>query len=128
MCASPPHASSRHVPYWALRDCSSYRRSVVAVDATRQRSSAYEIPAGSAPVGNVFAVQGTLSYEIDFWGKYRRATEAARAQLLQTDYAKQDVMAGLVAGVATAYFTLQTLDEQLQSPVARWARDRNSST
>ncbi len=85
----------------------------VAVDATRQRTSAYELAAGRAPVGTVFAVQGTLSYEIDFWGKYRRATEAARAQLLQSDYAKQDVMAGLVAGVATAYFALQTLDEQL---------------
>ncbi|MEP6547003.1 MAG: efflux transporter outer membrane subunit [Gammaproteobacteria bacterium] len=85
----------------------------VAADATRQRTSAYELPAGSRPVNNVFAAQGTLSYEIDFWGKYRRATEAARAQLLQSDYAKQDVMAGLVAGVATAYFTLQTLDEQL---------------
>jgi len=85
----------------------------VAADATRQRTSTYELPAGTPPVSNVFAVEGSLSYEIDFWGKYRRATEAARAQLLQSDYAKQDVMAGLVAGVATAYFTLQTLDEQL---------------
>ena len=64
-------------------------------------------------MGNVFALEGSLSYEIDFWGKYRRASEAARAQLLQSAYAKQDVMAGLVASIATAYFTLQTLDEQL---------------
>lgn len=85
----------------------------VALDATRQRTSTHQLPAGSQPVNNVFTVQGTLSYEIDFWGKYRRATEATRAQLLQSGYAKQDVMAGLVAGVATAYFTLQTLDEQL---------------
>jgi outer membrane protein, multidrug efflux system len=85
----------------------------VDLGATRQRTSVYELPAGAPPVSNVFAVEGTLSYEIDFWGKYRRATEAARAQLLQSDYAKQDVMAALVAGVATAYFTLQTLDEQL---------------
>ncbi len=85
----------------------------LTADATRQRTSAYELPAGTPPVNNVFAVEGSLSYEIDFWGKYRRATEAARAQLLQSDYAKQDVMAGLVSSVATAYFTLQTLDEQL---------------
>jgi multidrug efflux system outer membrane protein len=85
----------------------------VTADATRQRTSVYELPAGTPPVNNVFAVEGSLSYEIDFWGKYRRATEAARAQLLQSGYAKQDVMAGLVSGVATAYFTLQTLDEQL---------------
>ncbi len=85
----------------------------VTADATRQRTSVYELPAGTPPVNNVVAVEGSLSYEIDFWGKYRRATEAARAQLLQSDYAKQDVMAGLVSSVATAYFTLQTLDEQL---------------
>ncbi len=85
----------------------------VAADATRQRTSAYQLPAGGRPVSNVFAAEGTLSYEIDFWGKYRRATEAARAQLLQSSYAKQDVMAGLVAGVATAYFSLQALDEQV---------------
>ena len=82
--------------------------------ATRQRTSAYERPPGIPPVVNVFNVQGDLSYEIDFWGKYRRATEAARAQLLQSAYAKQDVVAGLVAGIATAYFTLQALDEQLE--------------
>jgi multidrug efflux system outer membrane protein len=62
----------------------------------------------------MFQLEGSLSYEVDFWGKYRRASEAARAQLLQSDFARQDVMAGLVAGVATAYFTLQALDEQLE--------------
>jgi multidrug efflux system outer membrane protein len=81
--------------------------------ATRQRTSVYELPPGTPAVNNVFVLDGSLSYEIDFWGKYRRATEAARAQLLQSGYAKQDVMAGLVASVATAYFTLQTLDDQL---------------
>ena len=85
----------------------------VTADATRQRTSVYVLPAGTPPLNKVLAVEGTLSYEIDFWGKYRRATEAARAQLLQSAYAKQDVMAGLVSSVATAYFTLQTLDEQL---------------
>jgi multidrug efflux system outer membrane protein len=81
--------------------------------ATRQRTSAYQLPPGIPAVSNLFALEGSLSYEIDFWGKYRRATEAARAQLLQSGFAKQDVMAGLVASVATAYFTLQTLDDQL---------------
>jgi multidrug efflux system outer membrane protein len=85
----------------------------VTADAARQRTSVYELPAGTPSLNNTFAVEGTLSYEIDFWGKYRRATEAARAQLLQSAYAKQDVLAGLVSSVATAYFTLQTLDEQL---------------
>jgi multidrug efflux system outer membrane protein len=85
----------------------------VAAGAARQRTSVYELPVGTPPISNVFSLEGNLSYEIDFWCKYRRATEAARAQLLQSAYAKQDVLAGLVASVATAYFTLQTLDEQL---------------
>ncbi|GAC1299387.1 MAG: efflux transporter outer membrane subunit [Steroidobacteraceae bacterium] len=80
---------------------------------TRQRVSLYQLPPGIPAVGNVFAVQGSLSYEVDFWGRYRRATEQARARLLQSDYAKRDIRAGLVASVATAYFSLQALDEQL---------------
>jgi multidrug efflux system outer membrane protein len=82
--------------------------------AERQRTSQFELFPGAPPNSNVFLLEGSLSYELDFWGKYRRASEAARAQLLQSDFAKQDVMAGLVVGVATAYFTLQALDEQLE--------------
>jgi len=85
----------------------------VTAGATRQRTSKYELPAGIPPITNLFSAEASLSYEIDFWGKYRRASEAARAQLLQSGYARQDVMAALVSGVATAYFTLQSLDEQL---------------
>jgi multidrug efflux system outer membrane protein len=81
--------------------------------AQRERLSAYTLTPGEPAIGNFFQLQGNLSYEIDFWGKYRRATEAARAQLLQSRYAHDDVAAGLVASVATSYFTLQTLDDQL---------------
>jgi len=79
----------------------------------RTRTSQDELLPGQPPISNVFQVEGSLSYEFDFWGKYRRGTEAARAQLLASEYSKQDVMAGLVSSVATAYFTLLTLDEQL---------------
>jgi len=85
----------------------------VSAAAERERTSQFELLPGTPPISNVFELQGSLSYEIDFWGKYRRATEAARAQLLQSDFARQDVIAGLVASVATAYFTLQALDQQL---------------
>jgi outer membrane protein, multidrug efflux system len=81
--------------------------------ALRARTSQYELIPGEPAISNVFSADGSLSYEVDFWGKYRRATEAARAGLLASQYAKQDVRAGLVAGVATAYFTLLALDEQL---------------
>jgi outer membrane protein, multidrug efflux system len=85
----------------------------ISADAQRARSSVDQLLPGVPAISNVFSVDGSLSYEFDFWGKYRRATEAARAQLLASEYAKQDVMAGLVSSVGTAYFTLLTLDEQL---------------
>jgi multidrug efflux system outer membrane protein len=85
----------------------------VSAAAQRQRTSQFELLPGTPPITNAFELEGNLSYEVDFWGKYRRATEAARAQLLQSDFARQDVLAGLVAGVATAYFMLQALDDQL---------------
>jgi multidrug efflux system outer membrane protein len=82
--------------------------------AEHARTSKYQLLPGEPAIGTLYDVEGSVSYEIDFWGKYRRATEAARAQLLQSDFARQDVMVGLVASVATAYFTLQSLDQQLQ--------------
>ena len=54
-----------------------------------------------------------LDYIVDFWGQYRRATEAARAQLLATKYAQDVVRTSLVASVANAYFQLRTFDSQL---------------
>ncbi|HET6145298.1 MAG TPA: efflux transporter outer membrane subunit [Candidatus Acidoferrales bacterium] len=53
------------------------------------------------------------SWDIDFWGKYRRATEAARANLLATNWAQQEVNSTLVANVAAAFFQLRELDLEL---------------
>jgi outer membrane protein, multidrug efflux system len=54
-----------------------------------------------------------LNYIVDFWGKYRRATEAARAQLLATTFARGVVQTTLISDVATAYFQLRQFDFQL---------------
>jgi multidrug efflux system outer membrane protein len=54
-----------------------------------------------------------LSYIVDFWGKYRRATEAARAQLLGTTFARSVVQTTLISDVAIAYFQLRQFDYQL---------------
>lgn len=56
---------------------------------------------------------GALSWELDFWGKFRRATEAARAQLLASEWGQRAVMSTLVASVASAYFQLRELDLEL---------------
>ena len=54
-----------------------------------------------------------LFYEIDFWGKLRRATEAQRAELLATEAAYRNVTISLISDVANLYFLLRDLDEQL---------------
>src|SRR5262245_44778761 len=54
-----------------------------------------------------------LSFEIDIWGRLRRASEAARAQLLAADETRKAVVTTLVSDVATAYFNLRELDAEL---------------
>jgi len=55
----------------------------------------------------------SLNYIVDFWGQYRRATEAARANLLASQYAQSVVQTTLIASVASAYYQLRQYDEQL---------------
>jgi multidrug efflux system outer membrane protein len=59
-------------------------------------------------------VNASAAWNLDFWGKYRRATEAARANLLANEWAQKEVMATLVASVASDYFQLRQLDLQLE--------------
>lgn len=59
-------------------------------------------------------VKLALSWEADFWGKFRRATEAARADLLASEWARQAVITSLVADVTSAYFRLRELDLELE--------------
>jgi outer membrane protein, multidrug efflux system len=56
----------------------------------------------------------SVIWNLDFWGKYRRQTEAARAQLLATEWGRRAVISSLVANVATAYFQLRALDSELE--------------
>ncbi|MEJ2657672.1 MAG: efflux transporter outer membrane subunit [Desulfobacterales bacterium] len=81
------------------------------------RSSTTDKSAFIAPV---------LSWEIDFWGKYRRSTEAARAELMASEYSLRTVQIGLISEVVSTYFLLldyhqrlkisrQTLDSRLDS-------------
>ncbi len=55
-----------------------------------------------------------LFWEIDLWGRLRRATEAARADLLASEDVQRFVMTTLVSDVATAYFQLRELDLELE--------------
>jgi multidrug efflux system outer membrane protein len=68
------------------------------------------------PATNTSAIAATLSlaWELDFWGKFRRSTEAARANLLATEWGQRAVMTSLVSSVATAYFQLRELDLEME--------------
>ena len=56
----------------------------------------------------------SVSFELDLWGKYRRLSEAARAQLLTSEAARDTVRLTLTADVAKNYFALRMLDAQLE--------------
>jgi multidrug efflux system outer membrane protein len=63
---------------------------------------------------NIFSLAADVIFQVDLFGRYRRATEAARAQLLATQDAQQTVILTLVSDVASDYFLLRDLDLQLQ--------------
>ena len=58
-------------------------------------------------------ITASVAWNLDFWGMYRRQTEAARANLRATEWAKQTNYATLVENVATSYYQLRTLDAEL---------------
>ncbi len=63
---------------------------------------------------NFLVLAADAAFQLDFFGRLRRATEAARAQLLATEQARQTVVLTLVSDVASDYFTLLQLDLQLK--------------
>jgi multidrug efflux system outer membrane protein len=72
----------------------------------------------NGPIPSFEVTEGQLTasaaWNLDFWGRYRRATEAARANLLASEWARKQVIATLVANVAAGYFQLRQLDLQLE--------------
>ena len=83
----------------------------------RQRASQENfipIPPGVSPVGNAFALGLTLNWEVDVWGRIRRETEAARAELLSTEWGRRAVLVTVISQVASAYFALRDLDSELE--------------
>lgn len=80
------------------------------------RDGSLPLPASFVPSQNRNWGQASLellSFELDIWGRLRRATEAARANLLSADENRKAVITTLVADVATDYFTLRELDYEL---------------
>jgi multidrug efflux system outer membrane protein len=67
-----------------------------------------------------------VSWEIDLWGRLRRGTESARAELLATEAARDGVTISVVAAVADLYFQLRDLDSRLEISIRTLASRRDS--
>jgi outer membrane protein, multidrug efflux system len=71
------------------------------------------LPGNISNPTNFYQVLGGASWEIDLWGRVRRLTESAQANLLATEQARRGVILSLVGSVASDYLQLRGLDEQL---------------
>lgn len=89
------------------------------VDATFNRNRTLSSAAtGTLPPGvdrerNNYRAALNVAYEIDLWGRLRATTQAARADLLASEAARETVRITLAADVAKGYFALRTLDDQV---------------
>jgi multidrug efflux system outer membrane protein len=83
-------------------------------NATRSKDSvlALQVP-GIDTHRTVYTVQGVVGYELDLWGKYQRASESARALLLNSEYGREATKLSLTGEVARSYFALIAAAEQL---------------
>ena len=99
-----------------LASSSLYPSVDLRVGAGRNRVSlvgSQPLPAGVEPISGSYSVGLVASYEVDLWGRYRTATEAARSELLATEYARQAIRTTVVAETARAYFGLLAADALL---------------
>jgi multidrug efflux system outer membrane protein len=84
-------------------------------DIGRGKNSLFNVPTPQNGVTtSSVQINANAFWEIDLWGRIRRLTEAAQAAYLATDEARRGVTITLVSDVATAYFTLLDLDQELQ--------------
>ena len=88
-----------------------------SADASRFRSSRVgvpPIPPEADPYFNLYQASLGASWQLDLFGRVRRLTEAAQAQVYASEQAQRGVVLSVVAAVATSYIVLRALDRQLQ--------------
>jgi multidrug efflux system outer membrane protein len=87
------------------------------LDASANRASekgASPLPSGSDPYYNLYRGGLSAMWEIDLFGRVRRQSEAAQAQVLASEQARRGVILSVVTTVATSYIGLRALDRQLE--------------
>jgi multidrug efflux system outer membrane protein len=86
----------------------------VTVGAFDLSAETLDFTGGEDIEDEVYSISAEVSWEIDVFGRIRRATEAQRARLLATEEARRAVAIGLVADVARVYFELRDADRRLE--------------
>jgi len=104
----------------ALSATSADQRPQVSASANRSRTRVSQrgptpLPQGVDPQFNDTRVAVGVSYEIDLWGRLRNATQAARAELLASEAARETVLITLTSDLAQGYFALRAFDGQLEA-------------
>jgi outer membrane protein, multidrug efflux system len=94
----------------AIARVGQYPQASAAFDGQRGRV----FQGGGYFTGALFSAEGQVSFEVDLWGRLASLSDAARANLLATEYAHDGVTSSLIGDVATAYFNLISLDQQLR--------------
>jgi multidrug efflux system outer membrane protein len=85
-------------------------------NATRSRISTVgptPLPSSAAPVRTTLNAEVDASYEIDLWRRIANLNAAAQADLLSSEFARDTARISVMSSVATAYFALRALDQQL---------------
>jgi len=85
-----------------------YNRQRVSATGDNRPTPGYQLTT------DTFAANLGASWELDLWGRVRRSTEAARAQLIASEEGRRAVILSLVANVASGYINLRDLDRQLE--------------
>ena len=81
---------------------------------SRESNALFQLVPGASPISDFYSVDLGVSFELDLWGRLRRGTEAARADLLAIEENRRTVILTLVSAVATSYVNLLNLDRQLE--------------
>jgi multidrug efflux system outer membrane protein len=89
------------------------------IDASRTRDTLSEnrqvpLQPGTAPVDNAYSIGAFASWELDLWGKVRRANESALAELTAREENRRALMQSLVSEVTAGYIRLLALDREVE--------------
>jgi len=113
----------------ALRQANSNRSPGVSIEGNAARRFD-SVLAGQSPDPGVardsFSAQGVVTYELDLWGRYTRASEAARSRLLASEFDRDAVRLSLTGDVARGYFSLVAAQQQLDRARETLAARRES--